>query len=203
MRSATDAVISATTRAERINSVLRLLPARAPSRSPSLSVRRPNRSAGITPNATPVTTVSAAAMSRRRRSSAGTSAIGNAFGTRRAASGSVTNAMATPRTPPHADSNRLSVIICRTRRSGAAPIATRTANSCRRASARASRRLATLATAMISTQIDATTSASSNCRDCQLTSSRSQTAVALVRSFASGKARARRAAINASSLRAA
>ena len=163
---------------------------------------RPIRHAGTRPNPTPVTSVARAATASMRRSAEGASAIGSVVGTSAAAAGTATRARAMPMAPPRADSPRLSVSTCRARRRGRAPMATRTASSRCRCTARASSRLARFAHAMSSTHTDAPTSAISIRRDWRDTSSRNWITDAPVRSLASGNARARPPAITFSSARA-
>ncbi len=160
------------------------------------------RQAGIRPKPIPVARVASPATASMRRSAEGAAAIGSEVGTSAATPGTATHASSTPSRPPPADSTRLSVITCRAMRRGRAPIATRTANSRWRCTARARSRLARLAQAMSSTHTEAPASASSISRDCRDTSSRNSITVAPVRSLASGNARARPSAMTLSSARA-
>ena len=128
--------------------------------------------------------------------------MGNDVGTSAAIPGTATQASSMPIAPPPADNTTLSVSTWRAMRRGRAPIATRTASSRCRCTARASSRLARFAQAMSSTHAEAPARASSIKRDCRDTSSRSSMTVAPVRSLASGKARARPSAITFNSARA-
>ena len=158
----------------------RLVPPRAPSFNADPSVDRHVRRAGNTPNTRPVRTVSSPAPKSSRRSTGGTSAIGSVEGTSLAMSGADATATITPSAPPAPASTRLSVNIWRTRRSTLAPIAARTANSVRRASARAISRFARLVHAISNTQSEAPMSAHSNVRDWPRSSSRQRNALALM-----------------------
>ncbi len=200
--SATEAVTSATTRTERSRSVRRSDPVRAPSRSPLVSDSRQARSAGTTPKPMPVSPVSSAANPSMRRSTPGTSAIGSAFGTRRAISGTTATASATPSAPPHAARIRLSVINWRTSRSRPAPIAVRTASSRRRESARARRRFARFVHAISRTPTAAPRRATSRSRLCGESSSRSRKTEMPISVFSFGYARSSCAAIRRISARA-
>ena len=108
-------------------------------RSAFRSASRNERTAGPTPNARLVATASAAANPNTRQSISGVALIGRADGTRIANAGVATAARARPIPPPTNARKRLSVNSCRTSRSRAAPMATRTAISCRRTMARANR----------------------------------------------------------------
>ena len=112
----------------------------------------------------PVASVIEAATASMRKSSGGISAIGSAVGTSRTTIGAATTANSTPRTPPAPASNRLSVSICRTRRSRLAPTAVLTASSVCRASARDHSRLARLVHAINNTHSDAPTMAHNSIR---------------------------------------
>ena len=200
--SITDIATSPTTSHDLRRSVRRLVPVRVPWARLTARLRRPTRHAGARPNSRPVATVVAPASPSIRRSSAGVSAIGSTVGARRATSGMADKPMPSPRRPPKAASIRLSVSICRTSRSGLAPIAVRIDISPCRESARDSSRLARFVLAMSSTHNEAPARAMSNSRGCAAISSRSRTTVAPVRAFSLGYCVASCAAISCSSDRA-
>ena len=124
MRRATETVTCATTRAPRRRWPRALVADRVPSRRSVMSGFRHTRSAGMTPNPTPVPQVMSVANSSTRRSIAG-SPTGSVTGTSRVSSGMAATAIPMPIAPPMAERRRLSVSSCRTSRSRPAPSAVR------------------------------------------------------------------------------
>ena len=133
-----------------------------PDLSISLTLARSTCHAGSRPNTRPVNTETVSANSN----AAPSTPIADERGTRPGGSwlvraGSPTAARTMPAAPPARESSRLSRMTARARVCGVAPSARRTASSCRRATPRASMRLARLTQAMSSTRPTAPTSSSS------------------------------------------
>ncbi len=202
--STTDARTSTITSTPRSRSLCPPI-ARAPSRRPRTSASAPLRvvvTRGARPKASAVTSVSTAAKPRTRRSSPGVAEVGRFAGTSCHSSGTTRTATRTPSAPPSAARTRLSVASWRTSRSRPAPMAVRTASSCRRASARARRRFARFAHTIRSTHSAAPLSARTIVRDCCDSSSRKAFTVTSIPSFSFGYCCRDRAATTFISMRA-
>ena len=109
----------------------------------SITARRDSRSAGASPKADPVTTLTITASDKTRRSSVASVNRGISEGARASIAGMRREASAMPTKPPAADSSRLSLSASRNNDAASAPIALRVANSIRRRSVLISAMLST------------------------------------------------------------
>ena len=163
--SVTASAISPTT----INRFVRLADGRdrtppAPARSADVKSFPATCSAGSNPNARPVTIAISAVAASVVVSIEARAMSSTLWGARDRSSLMPTFAIARPTAAPQSESRTLSVMSCRTRRPRPAPSAVRTAISLSRAVARTSRRFATLAQAMSSTNATAPSMMSSGFR---------------------------------------
>ena len=129
--------------------------ATAPSRSDWASDVRPRLPSGVRPMPTVVSTPTAMTKATVRQSVAGTAKLGSWIGLRARSASLVHWASSQPPPPPSTTSRALSMSSNRTSCRSSAPIARRRDISRRRASPRASRRLATLAQAIRNTRATA------------------------------------------------